>query len=122
MAFGQQSGPPASSKQLSYLLSLIKAAGHEGFRDARGPLALTQRQAAGKFTIGEASALIDQLVNGEVGDPDASSPPALAGRPDAAAERHEDRQATMLRGVPAHLLVSELERRGYHVRDPDEPC
>ena len=121
MAFGQQSGPPASQKQLAYLLSLVKQAGHDGFRDARGPLGLTQRQAGGKFTIGEASALIDQLVNGELGDPDAPPPAIAPVTPElrVAAERHESGQATMLRGVPAHLLVAELERRGYVVRDPD---
>ena len=37
-------------------------AGHTSFRDARGPLGLTQRQAGGKFTRDEASTLIDQLL------------------------------------------------------------
>jgi hypothetical protein len=54
-------GPPASTKQLQYLLSLIQGAGHGGFRDARRPLGLTLRQAGGKFTVGEASELIDRL-------------------------------------------------------------
>jgi hypothetical protein len=116
MAFGQQSGPPASQKQLAYLLSLVKKAGHEGFRDARGPLGLSQRQAGGKFSISEASTLIDQLVNGDLGNPDA---PVVTAEVRVAAERHETGQATVLRGVPAHLLVAELERRGYVVRDPD---
>lgn len=128
MAFGQQSGPPASAKQVAYLLALVKQAGHTGFRDARGPLGLSQRQAGGKFTVSEASELIDQLVNGEAGDPDAPrSPEADTPNPssraadltaDRAASRHADSQATMLRGVPAHLLVAELERRGYAVKDP----
>ena len=65
MSFGKQSGPPASSKQMSYLLSLVQKEGFTDFREARHPLGLTQRQAGGKFTIGEASALIDRLVNGE---------------------------------------------------------
>jgi hypothetical protein len=55
-------GPPASPKQLQYLLSLIQGAGHGGFRDARRPLELTSRQAGGKFTVGEASELIDRLL------------------------------------------------------------
>jgi hypothetical protein len=55
-------GPPASPKQLQYLLSLIQGAGHGGFRDARRPLGLTSRQAGGKFTVGEASELIDRLL------------------------------------------------------------
>ena len=62
MSFGRQSGPPASAKQVKYLLSLIEKDGHTGFRDARGPLGLTQRQAGGKFTKGEASELIDRLL------------------------------------------------------------
>ena len=142
MAFGQHSGPPASSKQIAYLLALVKEAGHTGFRDARGPLGLSQRQAGGKFTVGEASELIDQLVNGEAGDPDRPPPSSTSapgqrglfgvgtgssatGSPvrearvsEAAASRHTESQAVMLRGVPAHLLVAELERRGYVVKDP----
>ena len=50
MAFGQQSGPPASAKQVKELLTLLKNLGHSDFRDARGPMGFTQRQAAGKFT------------------------------------------------------------------------
>ena len=34
MAFGQQSGPPASSRQVQELLALIQGAGHRDFRDA----------------------------------------------------------------------------------------
>lgn len=70
MAFGQQSGPPASAKQLNYLLSLVQAAGHDGFRDARHPLGLTQRQAGGKFSGREASELIDRLLAGEFDEGD----------------------------------------------------
>jgi hypothetical protein len=74
MPFGQQSGPPASAKQVDYLKALVQKAGHADFRDARGPLSLTQRQAAGKFTRQEASALIEQLLAG----PDADTPPEPA--------------------------------------------
>ena len=77
MAFGQQSGPPASHKQIQYLESLLRKAGHDGFRDARGPLGLTQRQAGGKFTKDEASTLIDQLL---AEDPEVEAPIG-AGRP-----------------------------------------
>jgi hypothetical protein len=58
MVFGQQSGPPASAKRVQ---ELLRAAGHNDFRDARGPIGFTQRQAAGKFTHGEADVFIDQL-------------------------------------------------------------
>jgi hypothetical protein len=56
MAFGQASGPPASGKQVRELEELLEAAGHDGFRDARGPMGFNQRQAAGKFTRDEAHA------------------------------------------------------------------
>ena len=61
MVFGQQSGPPASSRQVQELLALVKEAGHADFRDARGPMGFTQRQAAGKFTRDEVASFIDRL-------------------------------------------------------------
>src|SRR3954468_7575120 len=61
MAFGQQSGPPAAPRQVSELLGLLNEAGHTDFRDARGPMGFTQRQAGGKFTRDEAEAFIEQL-------------------------------------------------------------
>jgi hypothetical protein len=61
MAFGQQAGPPAAARQVQQLLALVQAAGHDDFRDARHPLGLTQRQAAGKFTRDEADELIRRL-------------------------------------------------------------
>ena len=116
------SGPPASVKQVAYLASLLEKAGYASFREARHPFGLTQRQAGGKFTVQEASGLIDQLLNTDV-SPDA--PPA-AGDPflatdavtDAANEKVRATQATMLRGVPADLLSDELLRRGWSVRAP----
>lgn len=118
MSFGRQSGPPASAKQLSYLLSLVEKAGHTGFRDARGPLGLTQRQAGGKFTKAEASALIDRLVNGEAGGDGDGGDSAADHAYDSAAERLEAEQASILRGMPAGLLAAELERRGWTVTSP----
>jgi hypothetical protein len=67
MAFGQQSGLPASAKQVKELLTLLKNVGHSDFRDARGPMGFTQRQAAGKFTRDEAAAFIDRLRDTESG-------------------------------------------------------
>lgn len=120
MAFGQQSGPPASHKQLQYLEALLRKAGHDGFRDARGPLGLTQRQAGGKFTKDEASALIDQLLQA---DPEVEAPiGAGAGRPTfeetSAADRLESERVQALKGMPASLLAEELERRGWSVQAP----
>ncbi len=62
MAFGQSSGPQASAKQMQYLEALLGKAGFATFREARHPLGLTQRQAGGKFSTNEASALIEQLL------------------------------------------------------------
>jgi hypothetical protein len=118
MAFGQQSGPPASHKQLQYLEALVRKAGHDGFRDARGPLGLTQRQAGGKFTKDEASTLIDQLLEA---DP-AVEAPIGAGRATmeqtSAADRLEGERVQALKGMPASLLAEELERRGWVVQAP----
>lgn len=77
MAFGQSLGPPATGKQVSELLELLAAVGHSDFRDARGPMGFTQRQASGKFTRDEAEAFIEQLeteVHGD-GPPAGSTPP-----------------------------------------------
>ena len=118
MAFGQQSGPPASHKQLQYLESLLRKAGHDGFRDARGPLGLTQRQAGGKFTKDEASTLIDQLLQA---DPEVEAPigAVRAGREQTtAAERLEGERVQALKGMPASLLADELGRRGWVVQPP----
>jgi hypothetical protein len=74
MAFGQPSGPPATARQLRDLTALLEAAGHTGFRDARGPLGLTQRQGGGRFTQDEATALIARLeAEAEDGVPSATS-------------------------------------------------
>jgi hypothetical protein len=109
MAFGQQSGPPASAKQVRELLTLLQAAGHNDFRDARGPMGFTQRQAAGKFTRDEASAFIEQLEDAEHAGraPAAAAPPARV----SASEQ-------LLRRLPAEQLAAELQRRGWVVMEP----
>ena len=89
MAFGQQSGPPATAKQVQELLSLLHEAGHTDFRDARGPKGFTHRQAGGKFSRDEAAALIEQLQHAAEHSPPqpaagADAPPASpASRPSA---------------------------------------
>jgi hypothetical protein len=131
MSFGARSGPPASAKQLAYLESLVEQAGFAGFREARHPLGLTQRQAGGKFSKQEASALIDQLLAGEAADAEAEAAteatvddvrptlsPAAERRAQAAAERLDAERALTLRGMPAELLAAELERRGWEVLAP----
>lgn len=108
MAFGQQSGPPASPKQVRELLALLQEAGHEDFRDARGPMGFTQRQAAGKFTRDEAAAFIDLLQEaGSSGDLDLTGPATRLSQAEQA-----------LRRVPAEQLAAELQRRGWVVVQP----
>ncbi|HEX5588521.1 MAG TPA: hypothetical protein VFZ17_14520 [Acidimicrobiia bacterium] len=115
MAFGQQSGPPASSSQLKQLLALLQDAGYTDFRDARGPMAFTQRQAGGKFTREEADALIEQLESAqethERGEP-AATPPR------AAPVRRASQTDAALRRVPTERLAAELQRRGWIVVEP----
>jgi hypothetical protein len=109
MAFGQQSGPPASARQVRQLLALLQAAGHDDFRDARGPMGFTQRQAAGKFTRDEAAAFIDRLEEAEsTGDAPVAAKPAV--RLSAAEQA--------LRRMPAEQLAGELQRRGWIVIEP----
>jgi hypothetical protein len=108
MAFGQQSGPPASSRQVQELLALLKDAGHTDFRDARGPMGFTQRQATGKFTRDEVEAFIAQLQDKD------QSEMALPAVPAAKLSA----QQQLLRHMPAGQLVDELERRGWTVTGP----
>lgn len=132
MAFGQQSGPPASRKQMEYLEALVRKTGHDGFRHARHPLGLTQRQAGGKFTKDEASALIDRLL-ARGGDEDGPAPEGTSGSDDAspsdsqptggspamvrAAERRAAQRRQALADLPADLLADELRRRGWTVTE-----
>lgn len=116
MAFGQPAGPPATAKQVQTLLELVRAAGHSDFRDARGPLGLNQRQAAGRFTRDEAEEFIAQLLQ-EVEDQDistSSAPPEprqVAIPKLTAAERS-------LKSVPSEVLAAELQARGWVVLEP----
>ena len=111
MAFGQQSGPPASQKQVRELLALLQAAGHIDFRDARGPMGFTQRQAAGKFTRDEATAFLDLLQADHDGHDDpAAAPPTPAPKLSASEQA--------LRRMSAEALAAELQRRGWVVMEP----
>ena len=112
MAFGQASGPPASGRQVKELLELLQAAGHADFRDARGPMGFSQRQAAGKFTAQEATELIAQLQE-EEHQREAGGP---ATTPDPVAKLSAAERA--LREQPDHLLAAELQRRGWIVVEP----
>jgi hypothetical protein len=90
------------------LLELLQVAGHESFRDARGPMRFTQRQAAGKFTRAEADELIDRLQ--AVSD-------AMA-QPPAETELRLSNAEHLLRRLPPEQLAGELQRRGWLVVAP----
>jgi hypothetical protein len=108
MAFGQQQGPPATGRQVQELLALLQEAGHSDFRDARGPMGFTQRQAGGKFTRAEADALLEQLRDSE---PEAEKTVEV---PIWRRSVQED----VLSQIPAERLAIELRRRGWTVAEP----
>jgi hypothetical protein len=114
MAFGQQSGPPATDRQLQELQTLLHDAGHLDFRDARGPMGFTQRQAGGKFTRQEADAFIQRLQAAADTDPEGrgvGAPSRTRPTPGPGAVSAADQRA--LRRLPTDALVDELRRRGW---------
>jgi hypothetical protein len=108
VAFGQQSGPPASATQMRELLALLKEAGHIDYRDARGPMGFTQRQAGGKFTRDEAAAFIAQLTDADVGETAPVSPPTW----------RQTAQEQVIKALPSKDLADELRSRGWTVIEP----
>jgi hypothetical protein len=123
MAFGQVAGPPATARQLRELSELLETAGHQGFRDARGPMGFNQRQAGGKFTCSEAQAFIDQLEEASSEEELASLPrhPAARQVPLAAVRPATARAMPVVRLDPAgralrsasdEELLAEVRRRG----------
>lgn len=110
MAFGQQSGPPATHRQLDELLELLADAGYSDFKDARYPMDFTQRQAAGKFSRDEADEYIERLRElAEAGD-GADVSTTRPAKPSPAEQA--------LRKFPAEELAAELQRRGWIVAEP----
>ncbi|HQF95309.1 MAG TPA: hypothetical protein PLS46_14175 [Microthrixaceae bacterium] len=122
MAFGQSSGPPASMKQIEFLESLLQEHDYGTFREARHRLGLTQRQAQGKFSIGEASALIERLQSGDLGEGGADGQLVLESSivADRAEQKLQRQREELIAGVPAEMLAHELERRGWCCIAPTE--
>lgn len=118
MAFGQQSGPPATGKQIQELLTLLHEAGHSDFRDARGPMGFNQRQAGGKFTRDEADTFIEQLQNEaeQTEAPAVEAPAAASVKPTPKARTTA--ATTALAKIPTPQLAAELQRRGWIVVEP----
>lgn len=110
MAFGQASGTPASHSQMRELTELLEAAGHSDFKDARGPMGFTQRQASGKFTRDEADEFIAALQEAA----EASPEPVPSQRKTARPSRTEPKLATF----SDQQLAAELQRRGWVVMEP----
>ena len=126
MAFGQANGYPATRSQMEQLTDLILGAGHTDFRDARGPLGLTQRQAGGKFTRDEADELIERLeaeADG-TGEPEAPASSKLdSGNPTGpgstgGARSGATQPAKGLAQIPSERLAAELQSRGWIVVEP----
>lgn len=123
MAFGQSAGPPAPARQVAELLELLHAAGHADFRDARGPMGFTQRQAGGKFTTEEAAEFIDRLhaaaheTAPAAPEPEPPPPAKPTAEPSAGAEPMSDAERA-LRTASTKSLVLEVRRRGWIVTKP----
>ncbi len=116
MAFGQASGPPASQSQMRELTELLHAAGHSDFRDARGPMGFTQRQANGKFTRDEADEFIAALQEAAEGAPGPA--PDLAPESARPKPAQRDRSHAQLEKFSDEQLAAELQRRGWVVMEP----
>jgi hypothetical protein len=113
MAFGQPSGPQAPARQVAELLDLLHDAGHADFKDARGPMGFTQRQAAGKFTRDEVDSFIARLQ----AEADGGEPPAAI-RPFSRRPARSPADESPARRLPDELLAAELRRRGWTVVEP----
>ena len=117
MAFGQASGPPASHSQMSELTELLHAAGHADFRDARGPMGFTQRQANGKFTRDEAAEYIAALQDA-AHESDESTPDQAPPTPTRPTPTQRARATSPIERFSDEQLAAELQRRGWVVMEP----
>ena len=120
MAFGQPSGPPAPMQMIKELLSLLHAAGHSDFRDARGPMGFNQRQAGGKFTRAEAEAFITQLTDAaEFPNNEPATPQHMSfQKKSASAPAKNTPEQRALKRASDDDLAAELQNRGWVVMKP----
>lgn len=131
MAFGQSAGPGASHRQVAELLELLQNVGHADFKDARGPMGLNQRQAAGRFTAEEATELIDQLheaqyraeqeaeaASGVESKPDTLTPAQSEPAPTTMSDEARAKMERAVRSASTKSLVLEVRRRGWIVTKP----
>jgi hypothetical protein len=104
------------------LTELLEAAGHSDFRDARGPMGFTQRQASGKFTRDEADEFIATLQAAAHDEEEAADAPAAAPAPPPARVRAKPTQraraGSPLESFSDEQLAAELQRRGWVVMEP----
>jgi hypothetical protein len=110
MAFGQAAGPPAGARRVAELADLLAQRGYDSFKEARHPFGLTQRQAAGKFTVTEADellALLEATADDEVPAPAGGAPttPAI--------DRQRRRDEELVAKMDAEVLATELVNRGW---------
>jgi hypothetical protein len=114
-------------KQIEFLESLLEEHDYGTFREARHRLGLTQRQANGKFSVGEASELIERLQSGDAG-PDGGGGDGSGQQlvlestivADRAEQKLQRQREELIAGVPAEMLAHELERRGWCCIAPTE--
>ncbi|HET9060088.1 MAG TPA: hypothetical protein VFN61_09225 [Acidimicrobiales bacterium] len=93
------------------LLALVQGAGHRDFRDARGPLGFTQRQAGGRFTRDEADDYVQRLQTAEPGPAEPAAPQ----------DWRRSAQEQLLRRIPTEQLAAELRLRGWMTIEPLRP-
>lgn len=112
MAFGQAAGPPASPRRIVELAELLAARGYDSFKEARHPFGLTQRQAAGRFTVGEADEFLARL-EGEADLDPGPGAQAAGGSPTGGEARRRAREEELVVGLSAEVLATELTNRGW---------
>lgn len=119
VAFGQSAGPPASPRRVAELAAVLEARGFDSFREARHPVGLTQRQAAGKFTNAEVDELLARLGAEEAGDAGEAGAPALEVTAPPVDRRRRSRDEELVLRLDADVMATELVNRGWCCIPPE---